>query len=145
MRLRRHSERQVILDDLIESERGYLRQEIEDWSNYPEKFCAQRELSAILTDALTRLSPRLSAAFYLRNVEDLSVKETAERLGVSTNGAKSRVSRARSRLRKKLWGVLLTSGQFLLRQKKLEMGTFAVTADQSNPPAVSIQNLGDDR
>ena len=41
---RRHSERQVVLDDVIESERGYLRQEIEDWSNYPEKLFAQREL-----------------------------------------------------------------------------------------------------
>lgn len=103
---RRHGDRQVVLDELIESDRGIIRQEIEDWSNYPEKFYAQRELNGILEDALNKLSPRLSAAFYLRNVEDLSVKETATRLGLSANGVKSRVSRARSRLRKRLRGVL---------------------------------------
>jgi RNA polymerase sigma-70 factor (ECF subfamily) len=103
---RRHGEKQVMLDEVIESERGFLRQEIEDWSNYPEKFYAQLELREILHDALTRLSPRLCAAFCLRNVEDLSVKETAAKLGLSTNGVKSRVSRARSRLRKRLRSVL---------------------------------------
>ena len=88
---RRHGDKQVMLDDVIESERGYRRPEIEDWSNYPEKFCAQRELHEILHDALSSLSPRLCDAFCLRNVEDLSVKETAARLGLSTNGVKSRV------------------------------------------------------
>jgi len=103
---RRHSEREVVLDELGDNERGSLQREFKDWSIYPEKRYAQLELSEILDDALTGLSPRLSAAFYLRNVEDLSVKETAARLGLSTNGVKSRVSRARSRLRKRLRGIL---------------------------------------
>jgi len=107
---RRHGERQVMLDEVIESERGYLKQEIEDWSNYPEKFYAQRELNGILQEALTKLSPRLSAAFCLRNIDDLSVKETAAKLGLSTNGVKSRVSRARSRLRKRLRGLFREPG-----------------------------------
>jgi RNA polymerase sigma-70 factor (ECF subfamily) len=108
---RRHGERQVMLDEVIESDRGYVRPEIEDWTNYPEKLYAQVELKGILDDALTGLSPRLSAAFWLRNVEDLSVKETAAKLGLSTNGVKSRVSRARSRLRKRLRGVLRGSSR----------------------------------
>lgn len=108
---RRHGERQVMLDEVIESDRGCVRPEIEDWTNYPEKLYAQVELKGILDDALTRLSPRLSAAFWLRNVEDLSVKETAAKLGLSTNGVKSRVSRARSRLRKRLRGVLRGSSR----------------------------------
>ncbi len=106
---RRHGERQVMLDDVIESDRGYVRPEIEDWTNYPEKLYAQVELKGILDEALTGLSPRLSAAFWLRNVEDFSVKETAAKLGLSTNGVKSRVSRARLRLRKRLRGVLRSS------------------------------------
>jgi RNA polymerase sigma factor (sigma-70 family) len=100
-----------MLDEVIESDRGCVRPEIEDWTNYPEKLYAQVELKGILDDALTRLSPRLSAAFWLRNVEDLSVKETAAKLGLSTNGVKSRVSRARSRLRKRLRGVLRGSSR----------------------------------
>ncbi len=107
---RRHGDRQVLLDELTDSDRGVVRRECEDWSNYPEKSYAQQELHGILDDALTGLSPRLCAAFYLRNVEDLSVKETAAKLGLSVNGVKSRVSRARTRLRKRLCTVLRDSG-----------------------------------
>ncbi len=107
MKIRNHrGERQVLLDEPNESERGVFRRELQDWTNYPEKRCAQHELGRILDNALTGLSPRLCAAFYLRNVEELSVRETAARLGLSPNGVKSRVSRARSRLRKKLRGLL---------------------------------------
>jgi RNA polymerase sigma-70 factor, ECF subfamily len=99
---RRHGDRELALDEMMESDTGFLRRELEDWSNYPEKTYAQEELRRILEDALRRLSPRLCSAFRLRNVEELSVKETGARLGLSTNGVKSRVSRARSRLQKRL-------------------------------------------
>jgi len=108
---RRHGDRQVLLDEVVESDRGTVRRECEDWSTYPEKYYSQRELNGILDDALTGLSPRLSAAFYLHNVEDLSIRDTAAKLGLSVNGVKSRVSRARSRLRKRLHAVLRDSGQ----------------------------------
>jgi len=103
---RRHGERQASLDEVAESDRGAVRRECHDWRSHPEKYCTQRELNRILDDALTGLSPRLCAAFYLRNVEDLSVKETAAKLGLTVNGVKSRVSRARSRLRKRLYPIL---------------------------------------
>jgi RNA polymerase sigma factor (sigma-70 family) len=99
---RRHGEREMILEEVGQSERVAHRPEFEDWRNYPENHCAQRELHQILGDALTQLSPRLRAAFYLRNVEELSVKQTAANLGLSVYGVKSRVARARSRLRKTL-------------------------------------------
>lgn len=107
---RRHGDRQVLLDEVAESDCGVVRGESEDRSSCPEKCFAQRELSRILGSALTGLSPRLSAAFYLHNVDDLSIRETAAKLGLSVNGVKSRVSRARSRLRKRLHAVLRDSG-----------------------------------
>jgi RNA polymerase sigma-70 factor, ECF subfamily len=107
---RRHGDREVMLDEVAESDRGMVHRECEDCSNCPEKYCTQRELNGILDDALTGLSPRLSAAFYLHSVEELSIRETAAKLGLSVNGVKSRVSRARSRLRKRLHTVLRDSG-----------------------------------
>jgi len=98
----RHPDRQVMLDDVMKSERGYLRKEIEDWTNYPEKLYLQRELGSTLQQALAQLSPRLSATFRLCYIEQRSIKEIAKLLGMTTNGVKSRVSRARSRLKKKL-------------------------------------------
>ena len=107
---RRQGDRQVMLDEVAESDRGMVHRECEDWSTYPETCYTQRELNGILDDALTGLSPRLCAAFYLHSVEDLSIRETATKLGLSVNGVKSRVSRARSRLRKRLHAVLRDSG-----------------------------------
>ncbi len=115
---RRHGERQVWLDDVVESDLGVIRRQCVDSSNHPEKYYTQRELNGILSNALRGLRPRLCAAFYLRNVEDLSVKETALKLGLSVNGVKSRVSRARSRLRKRLYPMLAGSGHCASRPAK---------------------------
>jgi len=116
----RHGDRQVMLEEVAESDRGMMHRECEDWSNCPEKYCTQRELNGILDDALTSLSPRLCAAFYLHNVEDLSIRETATKLGLSVNGVKSRVSRARTRLRKRLYAVLRDSGHCPWKQGRRE-------------------------
>ena len=99
---KRRDDKQLDLDEVTESESGDFRRELEDWSNYPETTYAQSELGGILDEALSKLSPRLCEAFCLCNVEELSIRETATRLGLSAHGVKSRVSRARSRLRKSL-------------------------------------------
>jgi RNA polymerase sigma-70 factor (ECF subfamily) len=102
---RRKGERQVALDEPLESEDGYVRKEIADCTHDPEELYERLETSQIVQHALGTLSPRLRAAFLLRYAEDQSFKETAAALGVSRDGAKSRVSRARSRLRKRLRGL----------------------------------------
>src|SRR5262249_37676231 len=112
MRLRkRRAQRQVSLEEMIESERGPVRREPEDSSNDHERYYAERELRETLEHALESLSPRLCAAFVLRNVEERSMRETAMILGLSAPAVKSRVVRARARLRKRLRKVL-TAGAF---------------------------------
>jgi RNA polymerase sigma-70 factor (ECF subfamily) len=68
----------------------------------PERWYAQVELRETLSRALGGISGRLSDAFVLRNVADLSIKETAATLGLSVAGVKSRLLRARCRLRQRL-------------------------------------------
>lgn len=68
----------------------------------PESCYARVELRETLVGALNGISNRLSDAFVLRNVADLSIKETAATLGLSVAGVKSRLLRARCRLRQKL-------------------------------------------
>jgi RNA polymerase sigma-70 factor, ECF subfamily len=110
MRLRkRRSNRQVSLDDLVHLDGDSVPREIEDWSQDPEKYYAELELRQTLDKALQRLGPRLCTAFLLRNADDHSLKETARMLGLSVSAAKSRLVRARSRLRRRLKRTLLTS------------------------------------
>jgi RNA polymerase sigma-70 factor (ECF subfamily) len=104
MKLRkRRSSRQLPLEDVISpGVENPAPREFEDKHANPETQYAEVELHEALSDALRSVSPRLSNAFVLRNVEDFSVKETAERLGLSVAAVKSRLVRARARLRQRL-------------------------------------------
>ena len=104
MKLRkRHSDRQLSLEDVIApGVESPAPREFEDKRPNPESRYAEVELQETLSNALRSVSPRLSHAFVLRNVEDFSVRETAERLGLSVAAVKSRLVRARGRLRQRL-------------------------------------------
>jgi RNA polymerase sigma-70 factor, ECF subfamily len=68
----------------------------------PEQLCYTSELNRLLTKSLARLSPRLRAVFVLRDVEGLSMIETAETLNITVAAVKARLFRARHLLRKQL-------------------------------------------
>lgn len=103
MKLRkRHSDRQVPLEDVAPFVADLPIMSTRSWSDDPERRYAELEAQEILHHALSGLSPRLSTAFRLRNVEDLSMSETADTLGLSSSAVKSRLVRARSRLKRRL-------------------------------------------
>ncbi|MGH9795844.1 MAG: sigma-70 family RNA polymerase sigma factor [Candidatus Acidiferrales bacterium] len=102
MKLRRHRPNLVPLDEMVETEDGSLPREIADWGPNPEQRYSQQELQAILAAATDQLSPSLRIVFQLRDVEQLSIQETAEALGLSASAVKSRLLRARLELRERL-------------------------------------------
>jgi RNA polymerase sigma-70 factor (ECF subfamily) len=65
----------------------------------PEDECTESELSARLTRLHSYLSPTLRRTFQLRDVDGLSVRETAQLLGVPTGTVKAQSARARKRLK----------------------------------------------
>jgi RNA polymerase sigma-70 factor (ECF subfamily) len=65
----------------------------------PEDECTESELSARLTHLHSYLSPTLRRTFQLRDVDGLSVRETARLLGVPTGTVKAQSARARKRLK----------------------------------------------
>jgi RNA polymerase sigma-70 factor (ECF subfamily) len=75
---------------------------IADWRQSPEESVHQNETRRLLDDALSRLDEKHRLVFLLRDVEGLSVKETAEALGLSEANAKVRLLRARLQLREHL-------------------------------------------
>ncbi|MGH9378258.1 MAG: RNA polymerase sigma factor [Terriglobia bacterium] len=103
MKLRkRHSDRQVSMEEVAPFGTDLPMAKTQNWSDDPERRYAELEAQEILNRALSGISPRLSTAFLLRNVEDLSMRETAETLGLSPSAVKSRLVRARSRLKRRL-------------------------------------------
>jgi len=76
--------------------------EIVDWCCLPERELMDVEARAFLNKAVSILSPGLRVVFLLRDIEGLSVHETAEALKVSESVVKTRLLRARLKLREDL-------------------------------------------
>jgi len=70
----------------------------------------QQELTELIDLAISALSRPLRAAFVLRDIEELSVAETALALGIGESAVKMRVMRARGELRAMLKGYLHEPG-----------------------------------
>ncbi|MEJ5203656.1 MAG: sigma-70 family RNA polymerase sigma factor [Anaerolineales bacterium] len=73
-----------------------------DWCCLPEDELQSTETRRVLDEAIQRLSPALRVVFLLRDVEGLSVKDTADSLGITESAVKVRLLRARLRLREEL-------------------------------------------
>lgn len=73
-----------------------------DRSPGPEEACSSKEQKRILIDALNTLRPKVRKAIELRELQGLSIKETAQVLGVTVGTVKARVFHGRGKLRKAL-------------------------------------------
>lgn len=76
--------------------------EIIDWCCLPENELMTAEVRETMNQAIEKLSPALRSVFILRDMNHLSVKETAEALGISEAAVKTRLLRARLQLREEL-------------------------------------------
>jgi len=102
MKLRRRRPNVVSLDEDIDTGEDVMPREVEDWGPSPEDRFEQTELAGILSKTIGELDPPFRTVFQLRDIEELSTEETAEALGLSVPAVKSRLLRARLKLRAKL-------------------------------------------
>ncbi len=75
---------------------------IADWRESPSVLVERNDTLAIIETALGQLDENHRLVFLLRDVEGLSVLETAQTLGISENNVKVRLLRSRLRLREML-------------------------------------------
>lgn len=87
------------LVDEPEEESGATLRDVADWAPSPETLYTASEFRKILETNLLRLKPGLRAVFLLRDVEDFSLEETAQTLGLTVAAVKARSWRARLQLR----------------------------------------------
>jgi RNA polymerase sigma-70 factor, ECF subfamily len=102
MKLRKRRPNVVSLDEEVNTGEDMVPREVEDWGPSPADRYAQTELSEILTKVIGDLDPPFRIVFQLRDIEELSTEETAEALGLSVPAVKSRLLRARLKLRQTL-------------------------------------------
>jgi RNA polymerase sigma-70 factor, ECF subfamily len=102
----RHRRNEVGLDAGEEDGSPTLNSVLPDRARSAFDVVCDREMRALVEDALTELNPQFRAAVVLRDIEDLSYEEIAEVLQISLGTVKSRILRGREGLRKALAGRL---------------------------------------
>lgn len=101
-RMRRRKLRHGIMFSLTsepDGEGAYVPKDFADWREIPSEALERNEIREALAKALTSLEERYRLTFILRDVNELSITETASILGISPAAVKSRLRRARLMLR----------------------------------------------
>jgi len=109
MRLRK--DRRKLYDSIdqgqLTDEGDYIPTDFADWRQIPSEALEQGELRAALKKAILSLAEKYRTVLILRDVQQLSIAETAKTLGITEENVKTRTSRARLQLRDALapgWG-----------------------------------------
>jgi RNA polymerase sigma-70 factor (ECF subfamily) len=101
-RMRKRKEHAEIMQPIVDQqdEDGtYIPREFADWREIPSETLERSEIREKLVEALASLSQKYREVFVLRDIQRLSIEETAKALGVSTASVKTRLLRARLMLR----------------------------------------------
>jgi len=80
-------------------EGDYIPKDFADWRDIPSEALEQKELRKALTRALDSLPEKYRAVLILRDVQHLSITETAQVLRLSEANVKTRLCRARLQMR----------------------------------------------
>jgi RNA polymerase sigma-70 factor (ECF subfamily) len=101
MKLRKeHRELYESLDESTADEQGdYWPKDFADWREIPIETLQRKELREALSKALASLEPKYRQVVVLRYIQHLSIAETAETLGLSGEAVRTRLHRARLRMR----------------------------------------------
>jgi RNA polymerase sigma-70 factor, ECF subfamily len=103
MKLRKQRpKREVSIDEDFQSREDNLPIDLADWAPNPEELYRAAELRELLRNTLQELGQGLRLVFVLRDIEGLSLEQTAEALNLSLSAVKARSWRARLQLRERL-------------------------------------------
>jgi len=101
-RMRQRKQRADLFEPIAElqdEEGAYTPRDFADWREIPSEALERSEIRALLAKALASLAQKYREVFILRDVEQISIEETAEVLSISIASVKTRLLRARLMLR----------------------------------------------
>jgi RNA polymerase sigma-70 factor (ECF subfamily) len=99
---KQRTHKEVSLDEDFQADGDVLPLDVPDRAPNPEQLCWASELRVILVRTVEELRPILRTVFVLRDVEGLSIEQTAQVLNLSQSAVKARLWRVRLHLRERL-------------------------------------------
>lgn len=101
-RMRRRREHAKVMEPIVDhqpEDASYTPRDFADWREIPSETLERKEIRQRLVEALATLDEKYREVFVLRDVEQLSIEETAKALSISVASVKTRLLRARLMLR----------------------------------------------
>jgi RNA polymerase sigma-70 factor, ECF subfamily len=101
-RMRRRKQQAHVTESITEQQNDdgdYIPRDFADWREIPSETLERREVREALMKALAMLGEKYREVFVLRDMQHLSIDETAKILDISTASVKTRLLRARLMLR----------------------------------------------
>ena len=98
-RRKQHAESVESIDDPADEEGGHTPRDFADWREIPLETLERKEIREKLAEALGTLGEKYREVFVLRDMQHLSIEETAKVLGITASSVKIRLLRARLMLR----------------------------------------------
>jgi RNA polymerase sigma-70 factor (ECF subfamily) len=102
-RMRRRKDRKNLYESIDEGkateEGDYIPVDFADWREIPSEALERDQLKRALAKALASLGEKYREVFVLRDVQQLSIAETARILGITEASVKTRLLRARLQMR----------------------------------------------
>ena len=98
-RRKQHTEVMEPIGEREEEDGTYTPRDFADWREIPSESLERKEIRERLASAVAALTEKYREVFMLRDVQHLSIEQTAEALGISQASVKTRLLRARLMLR----------------------------------------------
>ena len=101
-RMRKRKERSSMVEPITDhqdEEGTYTPRDFADWREIPSETLERTEIRQKLAEALAELGQKYREVFVLRDMQQLSIEQTAKTLNISTASVKTRLLRARLMLR----------------------------------------------
>jgi len=97
-RMRRRKEHAHLVEPIVDredAEGDYIPRDFADWREIPSETLERKEVREKLAEALEALGHIYREVFVLRDMQHLTIEETAKALGISSASVKTRLLRAR--------------------------------------------------
>jgi RNA polymerase sigma-70 factor (ECF subfamily) len=98
-RRKAHAEIMEPIGEREEDDGSYTPRDFADWREIPSEVLERKEIRQKLASAVAALAEKYREVFVLRDIQHLSIEDTAEALGISRASVKTRLLRARLMLR----------------------------------------------
>jgi len=96
---RAHADVMEPIGEREDEDGSYTPRDFADWREIPSETLERKEVRSKLASAVAALAEKYRQVFLLRDVQHMSIEETAEALGISRASVKTRLLRARLMLR----------------------------------------------